>query len=113
MMAAVLIGVSASAAFAETVTPKAMATGNSSIPTPAIRTTEGIVSALDVQSSTPWIQVKQADGHEAMIQIGRTATAWKEGKKTIWANVKLNEKVKVRHMTKEGKEVAKTVEIES
>ncbi len=112
---AVLIAMGfASLAVAETTSTSPMiATTGTAIPTPAVQTTEGTVSALDVQSATPWIKVKQTGGQEVTIQIEKTSTAWKIGKQVAWADIKINDKVKARYTAKEGKETAKTVEIEA
>src|SRR5258708_1384077 len=83
-----------------------------SAPTPAIYSSDGAVSFLDATSKTPWLKIKDTAGKEWAILIDPKATAlWKGGRKGAWTDLKVGDKVSVRHMRKEGKEVAKTVEI--
>lgn len=102
-------------AFAEEAIVKPTTMPNMVMATPVVQTTEGTVTALalDAQSVVSSINVKQADGKEAVIQIDKTSTVWKAGQKAALADVKVNGKVKIRTTNKEGKETAKTVEIEA
>ena len=80
--------------------------------TPVIQSSEGTVSTLDITSSTPWLKIKDAAGKESTIMVDpASSTAWKGANKATWADVKVGDKVKVRHTEKDGKMTAKTVEI--
>ena len=94
------------------VAPVSMTAPAVSAPTPAISTSQGTVSALDVTSATPWLKIKDEAGKDSTIMIApSSSTAWKGGNKATWTDVKVGDKVKVRHTEKDGKMIARTVEI--
>ena len=83
-----------------------------SAPTPEINSVEGTISSLDVTSAAPWLKIKDAAAKEWTIMIDpATSTVWKGGNKVTWADIKVNDKVKVRQTDKDGKAIAKTVEV--
>lgn len=81
-------------------------------PAPKVTSTEGSITAIDVQSAAPNLSVTGADGKAVAIQIDKLLTSvWKGTQKLTLAELKSGDKVKVRHTTKDGKEVAKTIEV--
>ena len=112
LAAAIAMGGVVPMGYAETAPASPAPIAVTSAPTPVINTSEGTVSALDVQSAAPWIKIKDAVGKEWTIMINpASSSAWKGGSKAAWTDVKVGDKVKVRHTEKDDKAFAKTVEI--
>ncbi len=79
-----------------------------SIQSSKTQTTEGTISALDVKANT--LALSTADGKSTDVSI-KGASVWKAGKKVTAADLKVGDAVSVRHVTKNGKQVAKSIEI--
>ena len=97
--------------YAETADTSPAPTAITSAPTPAISTSEGIVSALDVRCRAPWIKIRDAAGKERTITIDpASSSVWKGGGQAAWADIQVGSLVKVRHTEKDGKTIVKTIE---
>ncbi len=110
-LVAVLCGV-VPMGYAETEAADPAPTAVTSEPTPVINTSEGTVSSLDIRSQAPWIKAKDAAGKEWTVMIDpASSSVWKGGNKAAWVDIKAGDQVKIRHTERDGKAVAKTVEI--
>ena len=78
----------------------------------AIISTEGAVLSLDLDAQTPILRLDQ-DGRQSMIYVNKSTPVWKDGVSVGLETVKPSQKVRVRHRTKGGKEVAKSIEVVS
>ncbi len=92
--------------------PAAVTTANSvAASAEMVNSTEGTIASMDVQSAAPWIKVS-SNGSVMTIQLdAKSTTVWKAGKAMTLADLKAGDKVTVRHTAKNGKEVAKSIEI--
>jgi len=115
LVAAVIFGMAPVAFAAEApagTTPVAAPAKAVTAPVPAVKSTEGPIKALDLQSATPNLTVTGADSKDVVIQIDKLlTTVWKGMQKLPLTDLKAGDKVKVRHTTKDGKEMAKTIEV--
>lgn len=69
--------------------------------------TKGSISALDLKANTLSLSV---DGKEVEVSI-KNATVWMGGAKKALSDLKVGDKVSVRHHTVAGKQEAKSIEI--
>ncbi len=81
--------------------------GSSSKATPSVEKLVGTISSVNAQSLT----LSSMDGKSSTIALDSATSAWKMGKTLPVNDLKAGEKVKVRHMTKDGKDVAKSIEV--
>lgn len=76
--------------------------------TPSVATQVGTIANIDAKS----LKLSSADGSSSTITIDPAATSvWKMGKSLPISDLKVGEKVKVRRTTKNGKDVAKSIEV--
>ncbi len=87
-------------------------TRSTTAPAPKIETAEGSISALDLQANS--LKLTDANGKTWTLGIDpNTTTVWKGGQFIKLNQLKMWEQVKVRHVAKDGKQVAKSIEIEA
>lgn len=79
--------------------------------TPLIASTEGSVSALDVKSRPPSLRLVVAGGGSRSLELDRATTIWKDHQVLTVGHLRVGDRVKVRHMTKNHRQVAKSIEI--
>ncbi|HNV87092.1 MAG TPA: hypothetical protein PKL97_09060 [Candidatus Omnitrophota bacterium] len=115
LIAAVTVGMAPVAFAAEApagTAPVAAPAKAVTAPVPAVKSTEGPIKALDIQSALPNLTLTGSDNKDVTIQIDKLlTTVWKGMQKLPLTDLKAGDKVKVRHTTKDGKEVAKTIEV--
>gem|GEM_PF-2270965 len=88
----------------------AMPTSSVSTSTPQIASAEGSVSDVDFQANT--LKLTASDGKFWTLTLDPKSTlVWKGGQILNLTDIKAGEQVKVRYTSKEGKQVAKSVDI--
>ena len=88
-----------------------MPAGSTFKTTPPVISTEGSISSVDLGSPTPSVVLTMAGGGSQTFQLGPTTTIWKSGQALTAAQLKVGDRVKVRHMTRNSKEIVKSVEV--
>jgi len=89
---------------------KATPASSSSTPTPQISSAEGSISAIDLQTNS--LNLTTADGKIWTLALDpKTTLVWKGTEQAKLDNLKVGEKVKVRYVAKEGKQLARSVDI--
>jgi len=77
-----------------------------------ITSTEGRILVLDLDGKYPGFRLSTAgDGQRTVYVDKKTTTVWRNGVSVGFKELKPADKVKVRHMARGGKQVAKTIEI--
>ena len=90
----------------------AVPVSSTSIATPPITSTEGSITLLNLKSRKPHLTLTAADGSSWALEINRaTTTVWKKGQNLTLSQLKIGDQIKVRHLTKKGKHVAKSIEV--
>ena len=80
--------------------------------TPQVTSIEGVITSVDVRSSVPSLKLTQTNGQLLVIQIDRpTTTVWKDAHPVSLIQLAMGQKAKIRYTTKNGKQVANSVEI--
>ena len=77
---------------------------------PVAPTVAGTLTVIDLQSSTPSMQVKKADGQ--LVQLGvdaQSTTVWQNGRSIPLNQLTMGQSVKVRYSDKNGKSIAKAI----
>ena len=83
-----------------------------SMPAPVVHSVEGTITAVDTESGAPSLTIQPVSNHPATIYLNKSETAvWQGGKQLDWDTLKAGLKVKVRNSLKEGKVIAKSIEI--
>ncbi len=93
---------------------KTPTTPASSVPTTIMQTfmKEGSITALDVTSAAPSVQVADKDGKVWTLSIDPlVTTVWKQGIPAKADALKIGDHVKVRYTEKSGKAVAKSIQL--
>lgn len=81
------------------------------VPAPVLMTAEGSVSELDLKAGT--LKLIDAAGKSWTMGIETPGTAvWKETKFVSLAELKAGDRVKVRYVTKNGKAIARSIDIQ-
>lgn len=115
LMAVVLLGGTAGVALAAeegSSMPQPASTSASSTPTPQILSAEGTISALDLQAASPSLQLTAADGKVWNVAVEPQATmVWRNGQMAKLDQLKAGERVKVRYTEKDGRHVAKSIQL--
>ncbi len=79
--------------------------------TPLIASMEGSIGALDVKSQTPSLRLILTGGRSRSLELDRATTVWKDRQALTLDRLKVGDRVKIRHMTKNGRQMAKSIEI--
>ena len=75
-------------------------------------TIKGRITSLDLQSSTPSVQVTLADGTVSTLALDqKNTTVWQDGKAALLSQLTLGQRVKIRHELKGGKDAASSISI--
>ncbi len=107
----VMIGLAASAVRAAE-TPSASPVSSTTTATPQVSTTDGSIATLDLQAPSPSLKVTMADGKSMTVAVDPKATSvWQGAAMIKLEQLKVGQSVKVRHTTKDGKEVAKSIQL--
>ncbi len=98
----------AQCAFAAEKTQMPIPVSSTSKATPSVAASVGTISDINAQS----LKLSAVDGSSSTIAIDPVTTSvWKMGKMLPLSDLKSGDKVKVRHTTKNGKDVAKSIEV--
>ncbi len=85
---------------------------SSSIPTPAISTTEGLIKELSLKFFSPRLRLTESDGKAWTFQLDRKkTTVWKGTERLNLTKLKAGDRVRVRHTKKNKKEIAESVDL--
>ena len=108
-----VVGVSSMVCAAESSSTMPAAPASSvSTPTPQTSAQEGSITALDLKSAAPSIQVTGKEGKVWTLAIDPLATTvWENGMPAKWDSLKVGSHVKVRYTEKSGKVVAKSIQL--
>lgn len=91
--------------------PKAKSAALTSTPTPPVTSRDGSISALDLTAHPPHLTLTETDGRLWVLDLDRSTTVWQEGQSLTLNELQVGERVRVRHRSKGGKEVVKSIEI--
>ena len=106
---ALVLGATLPSGFA--LEPRVKPPALTSTPTPPITSTDGSVSALDLTGQTPRLTLTGTGGRSWTFHLDRSTTVWKGGQSLALNQLKVGERVRVRHRSKGGKKVVKSIEI--
>ncbi len=109
----VLVGVlSAKASIAADKTaPAKVALASESKPMARTELMEGRVAGSNTQSEPLTVMVTFSDGRKGLVEIDKTTVVVKKDKVVPFESIKLGERLRIEFVAKDGKNIAKTVEI--
>lgn len=77
-----------------------------------IGTFEGSIAGLDLASATPSLRVSAEDGKARTLRVDELETSvWKGGRLVQPQDLEVGQRVRVRHMSRDGKDTAQSIEI--
>ena len=84
---------------------------STSTATPAITSTEGSISLLEKHPHTTSLKLTLSDGSSGTFELNHSTTFWKNGQALTLDQLKVGNRVKVRHLLKKGREIVKSIEV--
>ena len=90
---------------------EALTASSTSTATPAILSTEGSISLLERHPHTTSLKLTLPDGSSGMFELDHSTTFWKNGQALALDQLKVGDRVKVRHLLKKGREIVKSIEV--
>ena len=112
VLALLMAGGTISAVFAAEQPSGQAASSTAAAPAPQILSANGTITALDITSAAPSIQLTDAAGKSWTIALdAKTTTVWQGMQLSKLEELKVGDAVKVRYINKEGKETARTIQV--